>query len=183
MNKRRPCISTHTPLAGRDRLFECWRVGKENFYSHAPRGARLHFQLLFRVLGISTHTPLAGRDRPGQCGEVERGDFYSHAPRGARHLQIANTGFFLQISTHTPLAGRDPRRNVIWFINRYFYSHAPRGARQRLTVVCTHFDKFLLTRPSRGATLPRPFLALPCPISTHTPLAGRDSIAVSGRTK
>ena len=53
-------ISTHTPLAGRDRVQ----------------------QILQNMQDISTHTPLAGRDdlKPAIPATVE--DFYSHAPRG-----------------------------------------------------------------------------------------------------
>ena len=32
------CISTHTPLAGRDAKTKKVVVGHGNFYSHAPRG-------------------------------------------------------------------------------------------------------------------------------------------------
>ena len=56
------------------------------------------------------------------------------------------------ISTHTPLAGRD---------------HASPSA-------CRNQLRFLLTRPSRGATAPFAVAASDVPISTHTPLAGRD---------
>ena len=42
--------------------------------------------------------------------------------------------------------------------------------------------EFLLTRPSRGATGINTWKALCVVISTHTPLAGRDSISDTGRT-
>ena len=53
-------ISTHTPLAGRDKVY--WEMFEQD--------------------RISTHTPLAGRD--GWKTESMLGgiDFYSHAPRG-----------------------------------------------------------------------------------------------------
>ena len=60
-----------------------------------------------------------------------------------------------------------------------FYSPAPRGARHGWRLRDIQKRKFLLTRPSRGAT------AWPCsvshwpPISTHTPLAGRDFTATA----
>ena len=151
------------------------------------------------MLSISTHTPLAGRDRTqkailtrqqgflltrpsrGATGALfmEQGtgrDFYSHAPRGAR---------------------RDSLGGV--FSLKHFYSHAPRGARQITSQVTFPFFVFLLTRPSRGATISStgkhglfwyfyshaPRGARPndrysengySPISTHTPLAGRDTV-------
>ena len=58
-----PPISTHTPLAGRDRCGSTSLSGNKNFYSHAPRGARLSRFPLHTGNRISTHTPLAGRDR------------------------------------------------------------------------------------------------------------------------
>ena len=123
---------------------------------------------------ISTHTPLAGRD---QCPILMRTVilyFYSHAPRGAR---------------------RGCSR-ASWY-SHYFYSHAPRGARPMPDIDENGNPIFLLTRPSRGATMcfmTRPLVCrflLTRPsrgatnlivnhtdksvISTHTPLAGRDA--------
>ena len=57
---RVPEISTHTPLAGRDKK------------------PTVDIPLLI----ISTHTPLAGRDEKLQDTISDQGNFYSHAPRG-----------------------------------------------------------------------------------------------------
>ena len=56
------------------------------------------------------------------------------------------------ISTHTPLAGRDIAYAEIIRDNADFYSHAPRGARRQADGHAVGVDRFLLTRPSRGAT-------------------------------
>ena len=101
-----------------------------------------------------------------------------------------------KISTHTPLAGRDIQ--LLYHLLRpvHFYSHAPRGARQGSATSMRSHWRFLLTRPSRGATcwtiwarsagrflLTRPSRGATIKtngttdiyvISTHTPLAGRD---------
>ena len=78
---------------------------------------------------ISTHTPLAGRDYFYEnIGQIDR-HFYSHAPRGAR---LDRAG--------------------VWFPARDFYSHAPRGARLQTGMPLSSAIRFLLTRPSRGAT-------------------------------
>ena len=53
-------ISTHTPLAGRDKE----QMQKVN------------------AMQISTHTPLAGRDREEDSMQKDDWNFYSHAPRG-----------------------------------------------------------------------------------------------------
>ena len=79
------------------------------------------------------------------------------------------------ISTHTPLAGRDfnifsPRQSAI-----HFNSHAPCGARRSRGNTMAATGPFQLTRPLRGATMIRLKWLRVCSISTHTPLAGRDS--------
>ncbi len=62
-----------------------------------------------------------------------------------------------------------------------FYSHAPRGARPLAASISMHLSRFLLTRPSRGATICIGTFLFFSHISTHTPLAGRDSCVRSGR--
>ncbi len=58
----------------------------------------------------------------------------------------------------------------------YFYSHAPRGARRGTSDFRISYAKFLLTRPSRGATGLINGRKQTLRISTHTPLAGRDGL-------
>ena len=56
-------IYTHTTLAGRDDILCQLASGLLDFYSHAPRGARLlQADIERQAREISTHTPLAGRD-------------------------------------------------------------------------------------------------------------------------
>ena len=60
-----------------------------------------------------------------------------------------------------------------------FYSHAPCGARRGKLLTLQALEKFLLTRPMRGATftvMRSPYFRV---ISTHTPHAGRDLILTS----
>ena len=147
-----------------------------NFYSHASCEARLGLQrLTSNSKEISTHTPLARRDLPFWFDA----DLYS------------------VISTHTPLARRDA---CICFISgslSNFYSHASCEARLERNPTTFLIFLFLLTRLLRGATIrgendekPRVFLltrllrgatAIVCVlvmksvISTHTPLARRDT--------
>ena len=101
---------------------------------------------------ISTHTPLAGRNACAALIVCSLAYFYSHAPRGAQ-LNHANR-----------------RRN-----DAHFYSHAPRGAQPKQLKKYSLLLQFLLTRPSRGAThrcYPQSVRHI---ISTHTPLAGRNT--------
>ena len=56
----------------------------------------------------------------------------------------------------------------------YFYSHAPCGARRVRGRDHLRQERFLLTRPLRGATSYLATVVVCDVISTHTPLAGRD---------
>ena len=95
----------------------------------------MHVAVVCDVGHISTHTPLAGRDDQATMQEWNK-----------------------YISTHTPLAGRDNGWMAVIISCQYFYSHAPRGARPISDYVAFRVPRFLLTRPSRGATkaLPDP---------------------------
>ena len=101
-------------------------------------------------------------------------NFYSHAPRGARHRQSPENTASDNFYSHAPRGARllpaaqavPPPEN--------FYSHAPRGARRLWRASWDPTSKFLLTRPSRGATVHDPAGSGGTEISTHTPLAGRD---------
>ena len=78
-------ISTHTPLAGRDRLFVTC-LSSSNI--------------------ISTHTPLAGRDA-GEVYRREASKISTHTPLAGRDFILIYRMQSSRISTHTPLAGRD----------------------------------------------------------------------------
>ena len=99
-------ISTHTPLAGRDytrigfhdtQIFLLTRPSRGatspssisvslliNFYSHAPRGARLY----------RGHIARSGKN------------FYSHAPRGARPALVSPLVILLHFYSHAPRGAR-----------------------------------------------------------------------------
>ena len=92
-------ISTHTPLAGRDRCLS--NLGTEiPISTHTPLAGRdtlrleksaqrSRFLLTRPSRGkISTHTPLAGRDLEQAKAQAEQYNFYSHAPRGARPSRL-----------------------------------------------------------------------------------------------
>ena len=125
---------------------------QSDFYSHAPRGAR-----------PSSADPPRRRSR----------FLLTRPSRGATRWRTSGAGAE-QISTHTPLAGRDEVRGAAAGGNQDFYSHAPRGARPASWRFSMRSNRFLLTRPSRGATRVRLITFPILCISTHTPLAGRD---------
>ena len=146
-------ISTHTPLAGRDTLRLEKSAQRSRFLLTRPsRGATWNRRKHRLNSIISTHTPLAGRDLPVFGFVTAVNNFYSHAPRGARHEQRGGRVLTGSISTHTPLAGRDFCGVVDNRAASDFYSHAPRGARPDCMLLTVFPIKFLLTRPSRGAT-------------------------------
>ena len=126
----RKVISTHTPLAGRDR----GRAIK------LPR------------MNISTHTPLAGRDMDKTIINYLSRNFYSHAPCGARHVQEWVMQSLKAFLLTRPLRGAT--RHSIYAVtpSSNFYSHAPCGALRVLPKYSQIPSAFLLTRPLRGAT-------------------------------
>ena len=83
------------------------------------------------------------------------------------------------ISTHAPLAGRDFSLSGVTFVHFDFNPRAPCGARPAPKTMRETMKRFQPTRPLRGATLPK----VPKPkkeiISTHAPLAGRDTFPPS----
>ena len=103
-------ISTHAPLAGRDRLLAGGEFNVQYFNSHAPCGARhvlrLHPQ---DVRNFNSHAPCGARHSV-PCRLSSSLYFNSHAPCGARHGVAMYSLCGMPISTHTPLAGRDWRR-------------------------------------------------------------------------
>ena len=124
---------------------------------------------------ISTHAPLAGRDCGIRNRIRQRINFNPRAPCGARPNRVFNPCNSSNISTHAPLAGRDVSSDLYLTTFLNFNPRAPCGARQNQKRRQKDFIKFQPTRPLRGATLARGAVIPPNKISTHAPLAGRDS--------
>ena len=124
-------ISTHAPLAGRDRMAAGRLLNVADFNPRAPCGARHgRFRRKRGACDISTHAPLAGRDR---CIRRDAG--------GGK------------ISTHAPLAGRDWDLYAEEHADFYFNPRAPCGARQIILCRPSLLKVFQPTRPLRGATI------------------------------
>ena len=98
-------ISTHTSLAGRDRLAALYFLPHPHFYSHVPRGTWQKMEDIIR----------------------RESDFYSHVPRGTWQYMARYLRAHWSISTHTSLAGRDANTAIKPTTKTYFYSHVPRG--------------------------------------------------------
>ena len=122
--------------------------------THTPLAGRdENILLVFLAVDISTHTPLAGRDVVAERRPWAGSDFYSHAPCGARLRQSVFINSHFKFLLTRPLRGATPS-----------------------TARSTRTRSFLLTRPLRGATVAPVVVCFAKQISTHTPLAGRDSI-------
>ena len=189
-------ISTHTPLAGRDKKRLRAAVQSFRFLLTRPsRGATYRLlNWVARRLFLLTRPSRGATDnlafqpdnivflltRPSRGATPDRINtrwitkfLLTRPSRGATTVPEGyhdGSG----ISTHTPLAGRDGKRISVDVNDVNFYSHAPRGARQLVESFGRDGTKFLLTRPSRGATKPSFNDLIIIIISTHTPLAGRD---------
>ena len=142
------------------------------------RGATEKQKKEMYLSSISTHAPLAGRDEGrGLCPRGRR-DFNPRAPCGARQEGFCTKTKPISISTHAPLAGRDLMVGVV-FSSMIFQPTRPlRGATLMVGVVFSSMI-FQPTRPLRGATIAGLVHRLRAfDISTHAPLAGRDSKSV-----
>ena len=171
-------ISTHTPLAGRVHFNGSVNAdGVEFLLTRPSRGASTNRAVEVEdVVLISTHTPLAGRVRFPQVRFDFLGTFLLTRPsrgasknsdkndiinkflltrpsRGASTTSATSVSVFL-ISTHTPLAGRVDISPGWVDIDFEISTHTPLAGRVIIgSDILTLFLGFLLTRPSRGASL------------------------------
>ena len=146
-------ISTHAPLAGRDKKTSASSVRSDLFQPTRPlRGA---------TVGGNDCTGCQTRFQP------------TRPLRGATGVAFVSRNA-VAISTHAPLAGRDPFCFLPFPMGWDFNPRAPCGARRVASKICDNRDTFQPTRPLRGATHICEVGVLVILISTHAPLAGRD---------
>ena len=146
-------ISTHAPLAGRDRpACRSARSGR-NFNPRAPCGARRDDVPSSDLLdGISTHAPLAGRDHVA-ARDVVVAHISTHAPLAGRDEAINKANEIANLFQPTrPLRGATTRWRRWWRTSRNFNPRAPCGARPSFEVRHGEESGFQPTRPLRGAT-------------------------------
>ncbi len=150
-------------------------IQSPNFYSHASCEARPYHNIrAFLWSWISTHTPLARRDLK-VLGFRRQNIISTHTPLARRDLITSMKSTKSRISTHTPLARRDQSISHQFTCFQNFYSHASCEARLFTILQFPPIYTFLLTRLLRGATSTLIICRKRCTISTHTPLARRDS--------
>ena len=131
--------------------------GNENpgaFQSTRPlRGATAAAKRAAHERPISTHAPLAGRDSIDKL---------------IAYVQDS-------ISTHAPLAGRDPINPPGIVSGMVFQPTRPLRGATAAFLLQTKPKRFQPTRPLRGATCIAGGRGRALDISTHAPLAGRDT--------
>ena len=103
--------------------------------------------------------------------------FYSHAPRGARRHNSAIIQYTGDFYSHAP---RGARLNIkhAYMCQIDFYSQAPRGARRTIYPRKSDKGNFYSHAPRGARPAQRQEAIRRLFISTHTPLAGRDEIAM-----
>ena len=169
-------ISTHAPLAGRDKKHKQHQVDQQKFQPTRPlrgatsrkkgtisptlfqptrplRGATLPFRAYALVMNISTHAPLAGRDSTATT---------------------MPTAAILLFQPTRPLRGAT---SIVKFDNRFhvnFNPRAPCGARQTKSTMATNPLHFTPRAPCGARRASGNPAAKNTEISTHAPLAGRD---------
>ena len=169
-------ISTHAPLAGRDREALDGVLPPVRFQPTRPlRGATPPivtvswwsiFQPTRPLRGATTasapRAPICRNFNPrAPCGArrfvpssspLQSTHFNPRAPCGARlHLAVARL-VVVVISTHAPLAGRDYCKPAFPAYRTDFNPRAPCGARLLQTGLSSISNRFQPTRPLRGAT-------------------------------
>ena len=147
-------ISTHAPLAGRDRTASSMKRPRRHFNPRAPCGARPMKSLMTPLpLVFQPTRPLRGATRHVRAENRSPIDFNPRAPCGARPMAMRLPFILVVISTHAPLAGRDLLRfSGLTMKTLNFNPRAPCGARLPEEDYASPTIIFQPTRPLRGAT-------------------------------
>ena len=145
-------ISTHAPLAGRDK-------GQAN-----TMDALTKFQPTRPLRGATIE----------KADDMIQYEFQPTRPLRGATARFAEPRALCRISTHAPLAGRDGNAFVLPVTQGDFNPRAPCGARPSVQLYLLSLARFQPTRPLRGATREAAEAVIAPAISTHAPLAGRD---------
>ena len=128
---------------------------------------------------ISTHAPLAGRDVLVVSIGIKVFKFQPTRPlRGATESVPALATSDFLISTHAPLAGRDRGKGCTLLDSENFNPRAPCGARLQLKPQLFDFLDFNPRAPCGARRFSNDGFTIKICISTHAPLAGRDSKSI-----
>ena len=126
---------------------------------------------------FNSHAPFEAR-RGEKVRGGKRQEFQPTRPLRGATFEQGSISILKIISTHAPLAGRDGGATVACHALNVFQPTRPlRGATGSDVMLPDDFE-FQPTRPLRGATVVKLDYATFAFISTHAPLAGRDSKSV-----
>ena len=191
-------ISTHAPLAGRDRSKVLRFYPYRDFNPRAPCGARLCFSVKGggEVNNFNPRAPCGARRRArwytipksvfqptrplrgATSGKVvyhPQVRISTHAPLAGRDLACCKWERFYNISTHAPLAGRDTIKRRRAGAGEKISTHAPLAGRDKEEYSALVWLSDFNPRAPCGARLPLVYnINETFWISTHAPLAGRD---------
>ena len=171
-------ISTHAPLAGRD-VYCVAAVGWGPIFqpTRPLRGATLSLRALPLMSSIFQPTrPLRGATQAGRLFVGRRLDFNPRAPCGARPEPLVHNESIRTISTHAPLAGRDRAHRAHKAFESGFQPTRPlRGATSKVIELFIRHINFNPRAPCGARPSEKSDIKLLSEISTHAPLAGRDS--------
>ena len=142
------------------------------------RGATINFTANIRSKLFQPTRPLRGATVMDWFGDV----FFiisTHAPLAGRDVELLPlTTSKEEFQPTRPLRGATLRFVLVTSSFSYFNPRAPCGARRFLSLPNFLVPKFQPTRPLRGATYGEQQHRSKGEISTHAPLAGRDSKSV-----
>ena len=130
------CISTHTPLTGRD-IISLRHYLKRVISTHTPlTGRDKMLRLLCRICLFLLTRPL--RDVTNLSGSSDRWRWIStHTPLTGRDIDPIELPYSAYISTHTPLTGRDMLGFCCW-MQCGISTHTPLTGRDRQFFWWTH---------------------------------------------
>ena len=178
LNQEALAISTHAPLAGRDRLAVLYAIRDQHFNPRAPCGARPPVQnAAWPKAEFQPTRPLRGATNT-PWSNVFRETFQPTRPLRGATVGGAFKQPAILISTHAPLAGRDVFADELQMKLQIFQPTRPlRGAtNNRQMIFALHFISTHAPLAGRDQHIGNPYQ--PVLISTHAPLAGRDEVVV-----
>ena len=170
-------ISTHAPLAGRDSRAISMRADIIYFNPRAPCGARLSFPWLnVTIVYFNPRAPCGARPRRDLPTTAT---FIFQPTRPLRGATVTNGGKItdMHFNPRAPCGARLLGASFCGKDTRFQPTRPLRGATSEGDI-CAGKTQFQPTRPLRGATQPPQSDYQWLCISTHAPLAGRDSKSV-----
>ena len=172
----RRIISTHAPLAGRDKQCRSRPQKARKFQPTRPlRGATGRLAHIPPVISyFNPRAPCGARPAVSIISPCKTLFQPTRPLRGAT-MQSETAYHFGKFQPTRPLRGATLPSNSLSISQSYFNPRAPCGARPTYSYNIPLKVAFQPTRPLRGATADRDRLDLVHRISTHAPLAGRDA--------